>query len=62
MGGEEEVRCHRCLATENLQPCAGGSDGPCKRSNVMCLKHAFVDHGKFQCIECYIHGPFKDDM
>jgi hypothetical protein len=55
MGGQEEVRCHDCFETENLQRCAGNDDGPCKRSNVMCFKHASVSNGKFQCIECYKH-------
>jgi hypothetical protein len=28
--GEAELRCHDCLRTDNLQPCAGNSDSPCK--------------------------------
>jgi hypothetical protein len=61
MGGQEEVRCHRCLETENLQRCAGNDAGPCRRSNVLCFEHASVSNGKFQCIECYKHVPFMGE-
>ena len=33
-------RCHSCLETENLAPCGGNVDGPCRNRNLLCPEHS----------------------
>jgi hypothetical protein len=44
-------RCHSCFKTENLVPCRGNVERPCRKHNYLCDAHSRVIDSGTQCLD-----------